>query len=301
MKRLHLSLALVGLLVGQSSASAFLFKPSSLPPNRHWLTFKRDGREVGVKLNLKRLRVLGEKDAERAQELMHTINLLPQVNNPLLVVNLLKRATANLGWAIKEALPAEGEDRLSQSEQDTLWVEGHKRKEIERIVFGVYDDVLNSLLSNTKLLQLLAITDPYLNDYQSMLEIRIEAIDSAWSDNTELTKLASRYKLDTTLEEDELEQAIRETLTSINPAWHEQLTISDWHVLEKKPWKSASLFTDKYSKALYYQAVATKILVDGGAVELTDTAKIHYVASDLIKIFYYRSLKKSLEYEEEAL
>ena len=77
MKHLYTGLLLVCLLVIQDTAVAFFFRTKPLTPNRHWLKFKYEGGEVEVKLNLKNLRVLAERNAARAQEVFDSIELLP--------------------------------------------------------------------------------------------------------------------------------------------------------------------------------------------------------------------------------
>ena len=61
------------------------------------------------------------------------------------------------------------------------------------MVESIYSDVYDTLIGNTKLLKLLAMTEPHRFDYGTMLEERKDDIKEKWEERTEISNLQQRY------------------------------------------------------------------------------------------------------------
>ena len=195
MKSLHVALLLFCLLGEQGSTLAFFKATHQLPPNRHWLRFEFNGGETRIKLHLGHLRDLARMNWEHADQILGEINLLPRTSNPLLAVWLLVKSARLEAEAIEQhnnlirgiALS------LTQTEQDKIWQEGNRSKEIKDKAVQVYENIYHTLTGDEKLLQLLAMTDPDSYSYKAMVEARANDIERDWLDYTALEQLLRRH------------------------------------------------------------------------------------------------------------
>ena len=186
------------------------------PPEQRSLHFILNDNEVTIKVGVEGLRKLRGMDAARADEVLHFINLLPRVSNPALVACLLKQAAVSQYLFVEQynKLTAKGRRNLAQPEQDKIWTEGHKNKEIQNVVIRVYINTCDSLIRSKELRRLrwTSIGSAHsrkrwlyenpLEDsteessHGKMVEARIDDIRKTWSERIKKESVFNRYGLE---------------------------------------------------------------------------------------------------------
>lgn len=293
MNFLRALLLLFCLLGGQGSTLAF-FKPMQLPPNRHWLLFEFNGGEARAKLHLEQLRELAGIDKERTDEIWQAINLLPHSSDPLLTIWLLLKVTRIRIEAAEQLdnLIRDIDLPLSQTEQDKIWQERDRRKEIENKAVQVYESIYRTLSINEQLPQLLDVADP--DSYKRMVETKSNEIEKSWHDHMRLEQLLHRQA--------------PELANNSHIEWHDIEKLK--HKLNQKlalppSSMSADILTtldkvgfnhylsrstaEKRSKALYYLAIVTELWGADKHEQLKESQRFNQLFSDLMRL---RSLNK---------
>lgn len=287
----------------------------SYSPERHHLHFSLNGDEVTIMMEVGGLRKLMEMDAARADEVLHSIDLLPRVSNPALVACLLKQAAVSESLAIEQhnKLTSKSRRSLTQSEQDKIWTVEHKNKEIQVVVMEVYVNACASLTSNEKLRRLRWTNAGSAHSWKrwlyenqrggsdekrshnELVKARIDDIRNTWHEHMQYESLLDRYGLEEVrgnyLEKrhevrDKLASKIIAELTNINAKRANQVVATIKSMLVEG--SDTSTMWRARSSAVYYRAVVAEFLHSGGVERQAEEARFNYLISDLWAIMRWR-------------
>lgn len=280
----------VALFVWTSTAS---LATMPLLPKRLLLVFNINGGQAKVNLNLKRLHnmaSMGEQYEEQVREALYNLNLLTQIDNPLLMVYLLEEVNhqeaSAFDYQIESPLGGDNSE-LSYREQETIWQEKYAATYARKELKEIYAKVKLNLENSRKLLKLLSPAKKYV--YTEQINKRVEAVKSGWKRRTSLENLFSRY---------ELEKAARVTdfnsmqeLKSITDKIMAEIAQLDAVRTEKiKKQIDAMQYVNKhenyyavqyFSNASYYRATISEMLHDNGVKDQEKEMQLQYLASDL--------------------
>ena len=141
----------------------------------------------------------------------------------------------------------------------------------------------------------MSLTAPDIHAYQEMLEERKKSITVSWRKGTEFERVRQQYapelpddRILSKQEYEKFEENIKAKLAKLDATFANHLLISSWEDMEKLRWQEAYKITDTYGQALYYQAFVADLFAASGAEGLEKKAQTHYVASDLVRFFYFQ-------------
>ena len=275
--------------------SAVSLAATSAIPKRLSLRFTIGSKQAKVRLNLKELHDLaawGGEYEQQAQLALENIELLPRVDNPLLMINLLKsisRAEAEKDFPPKWQVSHDGAESPSYKEQMVVWKSGaYSEDYIREEINTVYAHVSYSMEHGSgKLLKLLSPLKR--GDYLNQIDKQKIVMQEISNSRTKFKRLLARYEIEAG--EQLQDRKVRQNLVDKIVA---EITARDAARAEKIRQQVAAFASsvdmrdslDMRDNA-YYRAMLAEMLHDSGVEEQEQEAKFQLLINDFWAAHYY--------------
>ena len=282
---LILSLSLAGSAVSLAATSTV---PRLLP-----LRFTIGDKHARFLLNLKPLHNLAARGGEyeqQAQLALENIKLLPSVDSPILMIQILWRISNSKAEHFRNHKELHGDQRsLSYREQKEFWEAIHESSYIQDKINEVYHKVGVSLKINLygskKLFKLLSPLEK--DDYLKQVRERVRGMRSIWIKRNRLDNLFDRYAVESKKLNDAGSYPSKEEVKKLVDKIMAEMTEHDAVRAEKIQQQAATVasqFTHKasedLSEASYFQAMLAEMLYDNGVKEQEQEAQFQLLVSD---------------------